>query len=97
MYSQQQKNTAAKIVVDHKYASIKEENTTVKYVVKNKYFKESVKTLWNILSLYIFDLRSLVLFQGGSVCSSTPSLLSTLSSSSSLSSLSSQIGYSSSK
>ena len=37
------KNTAAKIVVDHKYTSIKEENTTVKYVVKNKYFKESVK------------------------------------------------------
>ena len=39
------KNSAAKIVVDHKYASIKEENTTVKYVVKNKFFKESVKTL----------------------------------------------------
>ena len=38
-------NIAAKIVVDHKYASIKEENTTVKYVVKNKYFKESVKIL----------------------------------------------------
>ena len=39
------KNTTAKIVVDSKYASIKEENTTVKYVVKNKYFKESVKIL----------------------------------------------------
>ena len=39
------KNTTAKIVVDHKYAGIKEENATVKYVVKNKYFKESVKTL----------------------------------------------------
>ena len=39
------KNTAAKIVVDQKYASIKEENTTVKHVVKNKYFKESVKIL----------------------------------------------------
>ena len=90
-------NTTAKIVVDHKYVSIKEENTTVKYVVKNKYFKESVKILRNILSLYIFDLRSLVLFQGGGVCSSTPSLLSTLSSSSSLSSLSSKTGYSSSK
>ena len=39
------KNTAAKIVVDHKDASIKEENTTVKYVVNNIYFKESVKIL----------------------------------------------------
>ena len=39
------KNTAAKIVVDHKYASIKEENATVKYVVNNIYFKESVKIL----------------------------------------------------
>ena len=37
------KNTTAKIVVDHKYASIKEE-TTVNHV-KNKYFKESVKIL----------------------------------------------------
>ena len=44
MYSHK-KNNAAKIAVDHKYASIKEDNTTVKYVVKNKYFKESVKTL----------------------------------------------------
>ena len=91
------KNTTAKIVVDHKYVSIKEENTTVKYVDKNKYFKESVKILKNILSLYIFDLSSLVLFQGEGVCSSTPSLLSTLSSPSSLSSLYAQIGYSSSK